>query len=53
VARLIGDTLVRVGSASGHAAWRRLTHAIAPASHLRLLNHPAVYAQLRAWLASG
>jgi PGAP1-like protein len=53
VARLIGDTLVRVTSASGHAAWRRSTHAIAPASHLRLLNHPAVYEQLREWLAGG
>jgi len=53
VGRLIGDTLVRVGSAAGHAAWRRSMHAIAPASHLRLLNHPAVYAQLREWLASG
>jgi pimeloyl-ACP methyl ester carboxylesterase len=53
VARLIGDTLVRVASAAGHAAWRRSTHAIAPAGHLRLLNHPTVYELLRAWLGGG
>lgn len=51
VARLVGDTLVRVPSASGHPAWRRSTRAIGSVSHLRLLNHPAVYAQLRDWLS--
>jgi hypothetical protein len=61
VAQLLGDTLVRVPSASGRGApvARRVPfrdehgHHVGAVSHLRLLNHPVVYAQLRAWLASG
>jgi pimeloyl-ACP methyl ester carboxylesterase len=58
VARLLGDILVRLPSASGRGArlGRRLPfrdehgHHVGAVNHLRLLNHPAVYAQLRAWL---
>jgi pimeloyl-ACP methyl ester carboxylesterase len=61
VARLLGDSLVRLPSASGRGApiARRVPfrdehgHHVGAVSHMRLLNHPAVYAQLRAWLASG
>lgn len=56
---LLGDGLVRYGSASGNGHHTRTgfpmengTH-IAGASHLRLLNHPAVYTQLRGWLTAG
>ena len=52
VARLIGDTLVRAPSAGGLPAWRRDRCTIEATSHLRLLNEPAVYEQLRAWLAA-
>ena len=55
--RLIGDTLVLRPSASGRSRTRRLpfeeefgTH-IGGAHHFALLNHPAVYEKLRAWLA--
>jgi pimeloyl-ACP methyl ester carboxylesterase len=50
VACLLGDTLVRVGSASGHAQWRLDRRTIGATSHLGLLNDPAVYEQLREWL---
>jgi hypothetical protein len=50
VGHLIGDTLVRVASASGRREWRRERRAIGATSHLRLLNDPVVYEQLRAWL---
>jgi pimeloyl-ACP methyl ester carboxylesterase len=61
LALLLGDTLVRVPSASGRGApvARRIPfrdengHHVGALSHLRLLNHPAVYAQLRAWLGRG
>jgi pimeloyl-ACP methyl ester carboxylesterase len=61
VATLLGDTLVRLPSASGRGApvARRVPfrdehgHHVGAVSHLRLLNHPAVYAQLRAWLDPG
>jgi len=57
---LLGDTLVRFPSASGRAATpaRRVPfraghgHHLGPMTHLRLLNHPAVYDQIRAWLES-
>jgi len=52
----VGDLLVREASASGRG---RLTHARFPIengrhfgemTHLELLNHPDVYAQMRRWL---
>jgi pimeloyl-ACP methyl ester carboxylesterase len=58
VGRLIGDLLVLVPSASGESRSRRLgfraehgTH-VGGANHFALLNHPAVYAKLREWLAT-
>jgi pimeloyl-ACP methyl ester carboxylesterase len=57
VARLLGDVLVLVPSASGRSRSRRLGFAdedgrhLGGTHHLALLNHPAVYEQLRAWLA--
>jgi pimeloyl-ACP methyl ester carboxylesterase len=58
VGRLMGDLLVRHASAWGCDSRReRLTFPIdnywhfGPAHHLSLMNHPAVYAQLRRWLA--
>jgi len=61
VAHLLGDTLVRLPSATGHGApvARRIPfrdehgHHVGAMNHMRLLNHPAVYAQLRAWLDPG
>jgi hypothetical protein len=61
LALLLGDTLVRLPSASGRGApvARRIPfrdehgHHVGATSHLRLLNHPAVYAQLRVWLGRG
>ncbi len=56
---VIGDTLVRFPSASGGGAAahaRRIPfrdehgHHVGRLGHMRLLNHPAVYAQVRAWL---
>jgi PGAP1-like protein len=60
VGTLIGDLLVRMPSASGRGSGRgrRIPfpvdhgHELAGLNHLELLNHPAVYAQLRAWLRS-
>ena len=57
---LIGDTLVRFPSAAGRAASpaRRVPfrdengHHLGAMTHLRLLNHPAVYDQIRFWLGS-
>jgi pimeloyl-ACP methyl ester carboxylesterase len=57
---LIGDTLVRFPSAAGRAPRpaRRIPFAPAngshfgPMTHLRLLNHPAVYDQIKHWLES-
>ena len=57
VGRLIGDALVLTSSASGRGRSRRIAFReedgmhVGGAHHLALLNHPAVYAQLRAWLA--
>ena len=58
LARLLGDTLVLVPSATGQGRTRRIPfepehgHHVAPAHHLTLLNHPDVYARLRDWLAA-
>jgi alpha-beta hydrolase superfamily lysophospholipase len=59
VGRLLGDALVLEASASGRHRTRRLPFRaedgmhLGGAHHLALLNHPAVYARLRAWLADG
>ncbi|MCW2968349.1 MAG: hypothetical protein JWM71_2121, partial [Solirubrobacteraceae bacterium] len=55
--RLLGDVLVLAPSASGRSRTRRLGFAdedgrhLGGTHHLALLNHPAVYDQLREWLA--
>jgi hypothetical protein len=56
VGRLLGDALVLVPSASGRSRTRRLFEdehglQLGGTHHLALLNHPAVHAQLRRWLA--
>ena len=57
VGRLIGDTLVLKPSATGRSRSRRIPFEeeygmhVGGASHFALLNHPAVYEKLRAWLA--
>ncbi len=57
--RLVGDLLVLHASAWGAERNERLTFPIdhywhiGPAHHMSLLNHPAVYEQLRKWLAEG
>jgi hypothetical protein len=54
---LVGDLLVRVPSASGAGRRRRIPFGaddgrrLDGLNHLDLLNHPAVYEQIRAWLA--
>jgi pimeloyl-ACP methyl ester carboxylesterase len=55
--RLVGDLLVQTTSATGTGHRRRRVDFVAEeglsvggAHHLSLLNHPAVYDQLRAWL---
>jgi pimeloyl-ACP methyl ester carboxylesterase len=50
--RLLGDALVLPASASGRRIPLPAEHGLrlGGASHIALLNHPAVYAQLRAWL---
>jgi pimeloyl-ACP methyl ester carboxylesterase len=56
VGRLIGDALVLPASASGRGRTRRIPFRredglhVGGAHHLALLNHPAVYEQLRSWL---
>jgi pimeloyl-ACP methyl ester carboxylesterase len=58
--RLVGDLLVRRSSAWSHEgrgeqlqfALDHYTH-LGGATHLDLLNHPAVYAQLSRWLTAG
>ena len=53
---ILGDLLVRVPSASGAGRRRRLDFAIEDGRHIGglthfdLLNHPAVYDQIRAWI---
>jgi pimeloyl-ACP methyl ester carboxylesterase len=55
--RLVGDLLVLHASAWGRERDERLTFPIdhywhiGPAHHMGLLNHPAVYEQLRKWLS--
>lgn len=54
----VGDLLVTYTSASGAGRRRRIPFAaengahVGGIDHLRLLNHPAVYAQIRDWLGS-
>jgi hypothetical protein len=54
--RLVGDLLVQYPSACGNGRRRRIPFEIDKGvhvgglHHLQLLNHPAVYEQLRAWL---
>ena len=54
--RLIGDTLVLKPSATGRSRRRRIPFEeefgmhVGGAHHFALLNHPAVYEKLRAWL---
>jgi pimeloyl-ACP methyl ester carboxylesterase len=53
---ILGDLLVRVPSAAGEGKRRRLPftmedgHRLGGLTHFDLLNHPAVYEQMRAWL---
>jgi pimeloyl-ACP methyl ester carboxylesterase len=53
---LLGDLLVRYPSAAGAGRKRRVPFALEDGHHVRglthfeLLNHPAVYEQMRAWL---
>jgi pimeloyl-ACP methyl ester carboxylesterase len=57
VGRMIGDTLVLKPSATGRSRSRRIPFEeefgmhVGGAHHFALLNHPAVYEKLRAWLA--
>jgi len=57
VGRLIGDVLVLKPSATGRSRTRRIPFEeeygmhVGGATHFALLNHPAVYDKLRAWLA--
>ena len=54
---LVGDLIVRASSASGRGRTRRIPFGaddgcrLAGLTHFGLLNHPAVYQQIRAWLA--
>jgi hypothetical protein len=56
--QMLGDTLVRIPSASGRGSGkgRRIPfevdngHELSGLTHLDLLNHPAVYEQIRTWL---
>jgi pimeloyl-ACP methyl ester carboxylesterase len=54
---LVGDLLVQFPSASGNGPKRRIPFEIDKGrhlgglNHLQLLNHPAVYEQIKAWLA--
>jgi hypothetical protein len=52
----LGDLLVRVGSASGQGRRRKIPFEVdrgrklGGLTHFDLLNHPAVYDQIRAWI---
>ena len=54
--RVVGDTLVLVPSASGRSRTRKLGFEaefglhVGATHHIALLNHPAVYEKLHAWL---
>jgi pimeloyl-ACP methyl ester carboxylesterase len=54
--RWFGDLLVQYPSASGSGPRRRIPfelengHHLGGAHHMRLLNHPDVYAQIRKWI---
>ena len=56
VGRMLGDTLVLVPSASGESRTRKLGFEaeyglhVGATHHVALLNHPAVYDKLHAWL---
>jgi len=58
IGRLVGDTLVLQGSASGRSRRRRipfeeeLGHHLGGATHFTVLNHPEVYDKLRGWLSA-
>jgi hypothetical protein len=55
--RVVGDLLVQFPSASGNGPTRRIPFEVDNGRHLgglnhfQLLNHPAVYEQMRDWLA--
>ena len=55
--RLLGDTLVLVPSATGRSRTRKLGFEaeyglhVGATHHIALLNHPAVYEKLHAWLS--
>ena len=55
--RMVGDTLVLAPSASGRSRTRKLGFEaefglhVGATHHIALLNHPAVYEKLQAWLA--
>jgi hypothetical protein len=57
-ARMIGDLLVQHASAWGHGRGERTRFPVdhyrhvGGATHFDLLNHPAIYDQIRAWLQS-
>jgi hypothetical protein len=59
--RVLGDLLVRMPSASGrgNGRGRRIAFEVdhgqelSGLTHFDLLGHPAVYAQIRAWLTGG
>jgi pimeloyl-ACP methyl ester carboxylesterase len=59
VGGLVGDLLVHYPSASGSGRRRRIPFEsengrhLGGAHHLELLNHPAVYDQIRTWLERG
>jgi pimeloyl-ACP methyl ester carboxylesterase len=56
LATVVGDLLVQLPSASGQGRRRRIPFELdnglklGRVNHLQLLNHPAVYEQLRRWL---
>jgi hypothetical protein len=56
---ILGDLLVRFPSASGHSRKRRIPFEVDHGRHLgglnhfQLLNHPAVYEQIRHWIDHG
>jgi pimeloyl-ACP methyl ester carboxylesterase len=60
VGSVLGDLLVRIPSASGrgNGRGRRIPfaddhgHELSGLTHFDLLNHPAVYAQIRSWLTA-